>query len=399
MRKYKKLSIVISIMLIMAMLSGCSTLDNFREAFFNEKGAASETIQIGVLEPQTGGDSEKGKLEIMGIELAHELYPVVLGKKVELIYADTQSSLYVTETAVQDLLTKKPAVVLGTYGEACALQASQYIKASKTPAITISTTNPLITVNNPYYFRVCFLESSQGAALAEYAVKGLKAKKCAILRAENDDASISVAKKFQSAIKSLTKDENYISYNQEVPSVDADYTDYAGYLVDAKISGANAIFMPISSPKTVEEIFKRANEMAMYDVTFLGTKDWHSEKFLKIIMKYPRLKVAITSDFSKNSTTTKTAELFIEEYTKKYGKDQAPAVETALAFDAYLLATGAIAKVGSVDSELVRSSLATTKKFQGASGEISFSPIGDPYKTINIDEVRGKNFVSIYTVN
>lgn len=399
MRKYKKLSIVISIMLIMAMLSGCSTLDNFQEAFFNEKGAASETIQIGVLEPQTGGDSEKGKLEIMGIELAHELYPEVLGKKVELIYADTQSSLYVTETAVQDLLTKKPAVVLGTYGEACSLQASQYVKEAKTPAITISTTNPLITVNNPYYFRVCFLDSSQGAALAEYTVKGLKAKKCAILRAENDDASISVAKKFQSAIKSLTKEENYISYNQEVPSVDADYTDYAGYLVDAKISGANAIFMPISSPKTVEEIFKRANEMAMYDVTFLGTKDWHSDEFLKIIMKYPRLKVAITSDFSKNSTTTKTAELFIKEYTKKYGKDKAPAVETALAFDAYLLATGAIAKVGSVDSELIRSSLATTKKFQGASGEISFSPIGDPYKTINIDEVRGKNFVSIYTVN
>ena len=105
-----------------------------------------------------------GELEIRGIELAHKLFPEVLGKEVELVYADTQSSIYVAETAVADLIDKKPAVVLGSYGDAVSLVASRRLGEAKIPAITVPATNPLITANNEYYFRVSFTDASQGSA-------------------------------------------------------------------------------------------------------------------------------------------------------------------------------------------------------------------------------------------
>ena len=125
--KIKKLIMVILIAVCMvAGLTGCATYDNFKDTFFAGKGAGADTIKIGVLEPTTGENSSYGKAEIRGIEIAHKLHGKVLGKKVELVYEDTQSSIYTTQSAIQNILEKKPAVVLGTYGDACSLAAGEY---------------------------------------------------------------------------------------------------------------------------------------------------------------------------------------------------------------------------------------------------------------------------------
>ena len=77
----KRTKIVVLLILTALLLSGCTTFNNFREAFFPD-GKPSDTIKIGILEPQTGGDSDKGELEIRGIQLAHDLVPQVLGKNI-----------------------------------------------------------------------------------------------------------------------------------------------------------------------------------------------------------------------------------------------------------------------------------------------------------------------------
>ena len=49
---------------------------------------ADDTIKIGVFEPMTGATAAGGAMEKEGYDLANELYPEVLGKKVELVYGD-----------------------------------------------------------------------------------------------------------------------------------------------------------------------------------------------------------------------------------------------------------------------------------------------------------------------
>ncbi|MDD4366353.1 MAG: branched-chain amino acid ABC transporter substrate-binding protein, partial [Eubacteriales bacterium] len=93
-KKAKTVALLTAFIMIAGVFAGCTTYDNFKEAFFGG-GSGGDTIKIGVFEPATGEFAEEGELETRGMELANSLYPEVLGKKVELIYADTGSDLNV----------------------------------------------------------------------------------------------------------------------------------------------------------------------------------------------------------------------------------------------------------------------------------------------------------------
>ena len=102
---------VMLIVMLVTLLSGCATFENFQSTFLNADAADKDTVRIGVFEPLSGKEKEHGELELQGIELAHELYPEILGKKIELVYADNQSDVDVAATVAEDLLEKKVSVV------------------------------------------------------------------------------------------------------------------------------------------------------------------------------------------------------------------------------------------------------------------------------------------------
>lgn len=447
MRNLKFTCLAAVLALTVLMVSGCTTYDNFKDTFFGEKVKEGDTIKIGVLEPQTGNDSSAGELEIRGIELAKSLQPEVLGKPVELLYADTQSSIYVAETAVQNLIEKKPAAVLGSYGEAVSLTASQLLGEAKIPAITITATNPLITVNNDYYFRMSFSDGSQGRALADYTVEKLQLKKAGVLRVKGEDASNEMVNQFSSRLHRLTDDEESVSVTVEIPK---ETKDRSPYIEKLRKSGVEAVFMPVSV-SLGEKIISEADQAGLHSVTFLVPKDWHSEQMIKLQNEHPRMKIAVASDFnavsaeggqpeddtagepssddaaangnSSGDTVTggvssdqavsseadESAEekaeasvsalykSFAEAYEKKYGSKEIPE-PTALAFDAYMLAVQSIEKAGRIDTEAVQKALLATRGFRGVSGEISFNESGEPKKTINIDIVQNGRFVTVFTV-
>ena len=293
MRKRRKAAIAMILALtVSAAASGCTTFDNFKEAFFSEKGAASDTVRIGVLEPQTGNDSSKGELEIRGIELAHKLFPEVLGKEVELVYADTQSSIYVAETAVADLIDKKPAVVLGSYGDAVSLVASRQLGEAKIPAITVTATNPLITANNEYYFRVSFTDASQGSALADFTYEYLGLAKAAVIREIDEDSVTEMVSQYTNRMEELTKDTGAIAATIQV---ERNAKDYSACIEKLQASGAQAVFMPLPI-SAAEKVFQAAAKAGLDNVVFIGPKDWTGKELLRLQEEYPGIKIAVASD-------------------------------------------------------------------------------------------------------
>ena len=151
---------------MISVFTGCATFENFKTGFIDKPQDHQATIQIGVYEPMSGTDSEAAEQEIKGIELAHEMYPTVNGKIVEMVYVDNASNIYAAETAIKELIVKEPLVILGSYGSVYSLVASDYIRDAEIPAIAVTNTNPLVTRNNDYYFRVCYVDSNQGDILA-----------------------------------------------------------------------------------------------------------------------------------------------------------------------------------------------------------------------------------------
>lgn len=440
MRKRRKAAIAMILALtVSAAASGCTTFDNFKEAFFSEKGAASDTVRIGVLEPQTGNDSSKGELEIRGIELAHKLFPEVLGKEVELVYADTQSSIYVAETAVADLIDKKPAVVLGSYGDAVSLVASRQLGEAKIPAITVTATNPLITANNEYYFRVSFTDASQGSALADFTYEYLGLAKAAVIREIDEDSVTEMVSQYTNRMEELTKDTGAIAATIQV---ERNAKDYSACIEKLQASGAQAVFMPLPI-SAAEKVFRAAAKAGLDNVVFIGPKDWTGKELLRLQEEYPGIKIAVASDSlteasdgnqaggtggqsdqkdqsgqdsaggqgdqsdqnDQNSQDGEAAQeqtdlyqKFLAAYKEEYGTDNPPEA-AALGFDAYMIALQAIEKAESIDGYLVKEAMKTTSGYVGASGEISFGATGEPKKTIHVNMIQDGAFVTVYTVN
>ena len=86
---------------------------------------AEDTIKIGIFEPMTGATAAGGSMEKEGFDLANELYPDVLGKKIELVYGDNKSDRAEATLAAQSLVDKGVVAVLGSYGSGLSMAGGE----------------------------------------------------------------------------------------------------------------------------------------------------------------------------------------------------------------------------------------------------------------------------------
>lgn len=395
MKKYRITAVLAVMVITMLTLSGCTTFDNFKKAFIEKNDDINTTVQIGIYEPTSGADSDAAEAEIEGIELAHELYPSIGGKVVELVYSDNASDIYAAETAAKDLVSKKPAVILGSYGSVYSLVAGDIIYDAKIPAIAMTNTNPLVTKNNPYYFRVCYVDSNQGDILARYVLEDKKEKTAGVLVPEDDDAALAMTTAFTDRIKTQTGNEDAIVAYEQYKTGDEDFTDQLNAIQQ---SGVKSVLLPGEMADSAK-ILKQADEMGL-DVLFLGDSDWSTEEFRKMYSGSRNgNNMAFINFFTSDETTTRESETFLKAYHDKYGSDSEPDNNVALGFDAYVVAIKAIDKVdGDITGENVKQVLSGQYAFKGATGEIKFNNVGDPIKTAYISTWQNGKMETICTV-
>lgn len=376
--------------MIPLLFTGCQTFDNFVSTWITHEAVERSVIRIGVFQPLSGTDKGYGELERMGIELAHEQYPTALGKDIELVYGDNQSDVFVGETVAQDLVEKGVSVVLGSYGSVNSLVAASVFEEAKTPALAITNTNPLVTANNEYYSRVCFVESFQGVALAKYTLEELEIKEVAVLMPSNDDRAQAVTKAFSDKITQLGGN---VSLTVEFPP---GAEDYEIQLKRIKTEDLKVCFLPASLKDSIT-IINQADRLGL-KCLFLGTGDWETEDLIHQAGSAGTNSIAFSSFFDKAAGTEET-KVFMNAFRRKYGYDTVVEQSTVLAYDSYLIARSAIIEAGtSTRGELILDRILSQHDFQGASGSISFNELGDPIKSVAIKTIRGKEFVTIFTV-
>ncbi len=403
-RKSKKGHIILAIMLVFVFITitGCSTYESFSEAFLNEE-TDGNTVRIGIFQPLSGSDEEAGRLEVMGIELAHKLYPTVLGKQVELVYADNKSKITVAESAAQKLTDKKVDVILGSFGNTLSMAGGQYFHKARIPAIAITCTNPLVTKGNLYYFRISIVDSFQGIMAAKYVFNELGLSSATILKQADDDYGAALSQQFSDKLASLAQVEDAILATVEY---EKDTADYEKVLMRVKASGAEVIFLPCPA-KEGAEIIKQAREHGV-NALFIGTDLWHEEAFIEA--GGPAVEgMVFTTYFDAESAVTERTEEFLAAYRAEYGEGNTPHSATALGFDAYLLALDAMERhaelqqMAEKDPEgiknlTLRDVLASTREYAGATGSISFDENGDPIKSVVMITVENGEFKHKSTV-
>lgn len=395
MKIRKIAAVAVTAVLTVTMLTGCTTFNNFKEAFLQQKKSSDVTIQIGIYEPMSGADSDAAKAEIKGIELAHEVYPNIGGKIVELVYSDNSSDIDAAETAINNLISKKPDIILGSYGSVYSMIAGKPVNDAKIPAIAITNDNPLVTKNYPYYFRVCYVDSNQGDLLAKYVLEQKQETTAGVLIPNNDDVAMAMATTFVDRIEAETENEDAITAYETYKPGQKDFTKPLKAIQE---SGVKSVLLPGDSADSAN-IINQAADMGM-DAMFLGSTDWSSKEFRsELSSSVSKEHLAFVNFFTADDTINQESEKFLEAYHEKYGKDKEPEDSVALGYDAYLLAINAVNDAGNDPSgNDIRKVLASAKEFQGASGNITFNTEGDPLRSAQISTWEGKKIVSTYTV-
>lgn len=376
-------SLLLVVILISTLLAGCGGAQ--------ETGSDTGPIKIGVFEPMTGASAAGGQMTVEGIELANELMPEVLGRPVELVIVDNKSDKVEAANAVSSLIDKDNVVaIIGSYGSSLSMAAGDIVKEKKIPAVGCSPTNPLVTLNNDYYFRVCFIDPFQGTVMANYAVNELGAKTAAIIQDVTQDYSVGLSKYFEDAFKELTGDENSIVAKASYNTGDQDFT---AQLTNVSSANPDVIFAPGNYGESAL-LIKQARDQGI-TTPILGGDTWESPEFLSIGGDAVEGAV-FSTHFTAEAPVTEVSEEFLAKYEEKFNK--AANAFAALGYDAYMVILDAIERAGAATPEAIRDALSETEDFTGATGHITLDENGDAVKSAIIKKVENGDFVYLTTV-
>lgn len=339
---------------------------------------AEDTIKIGIFEPMTGATAAGGAMEKEGFDLANELYPEVLGKKIELVYGDNKSDRAEATLAAQSLVEKGVVAVLGSYASGLSMAGGEVFAEEEIPALTATATNPTVTMDCEWYARICFIDPFQGTMLARYAVKN-DYKKIAIMREKDSEYAVGLVKYFQDE---LAKNEGFeIVEVCDFMNKDEDFSALLGAVLSKE---PDVIFTSVSYADKAAQIMKQARALG-YEGAFFGGDTLDAPELFNIAGDAAVGAVFTTFYDAAQPATEKTSE-FLDAYRAKYGKE--PAAPTVMAYDAYLTMRGAIETAGSTDAEAIRDALFATEGFVGAAGVITLDENHDAVRPVVFKAVQ-----------
>jgi branched-chain amino acid transport system substrate-binding protein len=352
-------------------------------------GMAQEAIKIGAYLPMTGGVAAYGDMEWSGIQIAHDMEPTVLGKKIDLVLVDTKSDKIEAANAVSLLVEKEK--VVGILGEAISgnsMAGNPISEAAKIPSVSPTATNPLVTQGKQYAFRACFIDPFQGEVAARFARDQLKAQTAAVIIDQAQDYCVGLANYFE---KEFVKLGGKIVSKTYIQTGDQ---DFSAQLSAVQASKPDIIYAP--NYYTEDALMaKQARDLGI-KVPILTGDGAQDETLIKVGGASVE-NTFFTGHFHKQAATTDRAKEYIKRYEEKY-KKEAGAFD-ALGADAYFLLVDAIKRAGSTDGTKIREALANTKNFQGVSGTVTMGEGGNPIKSMVINKVEGGKFVYVTTVN
>jgi len=342
----------------------------------------SDTIKLGGNFELSGGASAYGTLMDEGIKMAvaeQNAADGLLGKQIEYISYDNKSEPSESTSVATRLATEDNVVaILGPATTGAANAQSPAVTRAKVPAILPAATGDAVTMDGDsvleYVFRVCFQDSFQGKALAEFAQTDLQATKAVILVDNSTDYAIGLADAFKETFTGeIVAEENFTAGD----------TDFKAILTNIAQMDYDVIFLP----GYYEEgglIIKQAREMGIAQ-PILGPDGFANSTLVELAGADNVDNVFYASHFTPNSEDPKVQD-FLAAFEAEYGK---PADSfAALAYDAAQLVFDAIANADSTDPQAITDALAATEDFEGVTGTFSFDENHNPIKSAFVIELQ-----------
>lgn len=354
---------------------------------YAEKSVDGEFIKIGAYLPITGDSATFGQGTKTGMDLAVEKINAgggVLGKKLKIIYEDTQGKTDQAAQAAQKLINQDNVLfVLGEVISSNSLAVAPICQEAKVPMISPSSTNPKVTQVGDYIFRVCFTDDFQGEVIARFAAEELKKSKAALLIDQSSDYSKGLSdafkRTFQAKGGTIVAEEYYTQGD----------SDFASVLNKLKGSSPDVLVVP-GYYKDVGLIASQAKQQGL-DVPMLGGDGWDSPSLTELGG------AAINGSYFSTHYDSQSKEPMVVEFVAAFKKvaGNEPDSLSAMGYDAVMVMADAMKRAGKLDRQAMRDALASTKDFPGLTGSITINANRDADKAAVIQEIRDGKLVPV----
>jgi len=345
-----------AVVLVISALGGCGD---------GGAGAgAGDTVKIGSLQSTSGTESTFGKSSENGIRLAADEANKaggVLGKKIEIASADTESSVDKTPGAMLKLIDHdKVVAVLGEVASGRSRAAAPEAQRNHIPMLSPASTNVTVTQIGDYIFRSCFTDDFQGVMIAKFTAENLKLKRAVLLVDTKSDYSKGLADvlttEFPKLGGEIVAHESYASGDQ----------NFKTQLTNLKNANPEIIFLP-GYYTEIALIAKQARELGI-TCPMIGGDGWDSEVTIKVGGD------AVNGCYFTNHYFSGDPDPKVQDFVKKFKaayNDETPDAMAVLGYDAANIMFAAIKRAGSTDGPKIRDALAQTKDFPGVTGMIT----------------------------
>jgi branched-chain amino acid transport system substrate-binding protein len=337
-----------------------------------EQNPAGQGIEIGFYGALTGPQATFALSGRNGARLAiDEINRAggVLGKKLALIAEDDRNEPSEAASAVSKLITRNHVVALiGENASSRSLAAAPIAQSYQVPMVSPSSTNVEVTKKGDYIFRVCFIDPSQGKALALFARNDLKASTAAILIDSKSDYSVGLAAAFESQFTKLGG-----KVLAQVKYAEGD-SDFSAQLTSIRASSPDVLFVP--GYYTDAGLIARQARGLGLSSTLLGADGWDSPKLAEI--GGSAVEGSYFSNHYSVDDPSPAVRKFVDAYKRAYGSE--PDSIAALSYDATRLVADSIRRAGSTEGKRVRDAIASTKDFPAVTGTITMDADRNPVK-------------------
>ena len=334
---------------------------------------AATTVKIGGIGPLTGAYANYGLSEKNGAELAvKEINEAggIAGKQIELSYQDSQGESESAVNAYGKLMDWGMQVSLGCVlsGENASVVAAA--RDDDVLLITPSGSADKCIDGNDKAFRVCFYDSYQGAAAAQYIKDNDIVDTVGVLYQSDVDYSVGLYNAFVEKCGELG-----ITIAETQTFTSTTSTDFSTQVNALVASGAKLVFIPIYAEEASTFLTQARGKFAG-DVYFFGADGL--DGILGKVEQDPTIanNVLMLTPFSADNPA-ENVQSFVKKYQEAYGAT--PDQFAADAYDAIYAIKAAVEKAGSTSGAALASAL-TSLTVEGVTGIMTWTADGNTNK-------------------
>jgi len=309
----------------------------------------------------------------------------ILGRKIEISHADTQSNPGVARAQVQKALDGNPYVLLGPGFSGSVKVTSSMAQQAGIPQIMGGEAAELTQSGNPFLFRTSFGQQSTMPKVARYIADDVKAKTVAIVWVNNDfgkGGRDTITKEFAKRGVKVVADL----------STEAGQADFAADVAKVKTANPDAVFVYLNE----EESARILKEFRRQDVRapLIGETTLTGQKVIELAgdaANGARGHVGLTTD-----APVPALQEFRDKFSKKY--NYVPDHNGIKGYLAVYVVKAVTEKMGKVDSKEFAKTLhgmtITADKEPGILMEVTYDEHGDIDRQSFMTEVEnGKQVV------